>query len=72
MFASEPSAAYEVDRFVFTPRELARLEIYRDAVLAGFYNETIYHNIDQPVSATAVLTDTPSDCRDSDTPERHR
>ena len=73
MFASEPTAAHEASPFVFSPREIARLEIYRDAVRAGFYNETIHRkDIHQRVSTPAVLTETTSGCRDTDAPEAHR
>jgi hypothetical protein len=40
MFSSEPASSTEA-AFVFSAQESARLLIYRNAVLAGFYNDEI-------------------------------
>lgn len=37
----QSSSGHEANRFAFSPEEAARLEIYRDAVRAGFYNDDV-------------------------------
>ena len=41
MFTSEPASDNSEAAFIFSAQESARLQIYRNAVLAGFYNDQV-------------------------------
>jgi hypothetical protein len=65
MLFPQSSSGNEASPFVFSPDERLRLEIYRDAVRAGFYNDKLCHDIDTSIGTPALLAESGSGRHDS-------
>jgi hypothetical protein len=68
MLLPQSSSGDAASCFVFSPDEVARLEIYRDAVRAGFYNDNICHDIDTSIGTQALLSESGSGRQDAADP----
>jgi hypothetical protein len=65
MLLPHSASSNEASGFAFSATEIARLEIYRDAIRARFYNDNVCHEMDTSIGTPTSLTESAAGRQDA-------